>query len=301
MTKEITAFKSEQDLKVVLANQYMKAIKNLFGDKDLALEFLTNVVASVQRVPKLLECTQESLLNSFMTMASLKLMPSGVSGEAYVLPYEDRNKGVCEAQFQLGYQGLVTLFYRAGVKSIVAEIIYEKDFFEYLNGEVRHVPDIFAEDRGEAKGAYVVIELATGGNVNKVMSKKEILAIGEKFSKTYGKGFSIWDPKNDPQLWTWKKTVLKQAAKLVPKNDALNRAVAEDNKESVIADQGPSVDLEAPRDIDLAPYKEALENCTAIEDLERVWADMPGAAKGQLKDTMESVKAMIMSASKDIT
>ena len=61
----------------------------------------------VQRTPKLLECTPETLLNSCMTMASLKLMPSGVSGEAFVLPY--KNKGVMEAQFQLGYQGLVTL------------------------------------------------------------------------------------------------------------------------------------------------------------------------------------------------
>ena len=85
----------------------------------------------------ILECTPESLINSFIMMASLKLMPSGVSGEAYVLPYENRSKGICEAQFQLGYQGLVTLFYRAGVDAIYADIVREHDTIKILNGNLK--------------------------------------------------------------------------------------------------------------------------------------------------------------------
>ena len=73
-----------------------------------------------------------------MKCAELELFPSNVTGQAYVLPY----KGI--AQFQLGYQGLVTLFYRSGAKSIRAEIVYENDFFEYENGVIKHKPDPFA-------------------------------------------------------------------------------------------------------------------------------------------------------------
>src|SRR3990167_10425720 len=124
--------KNETDLKKILVGEYQKQIQNYFGDEKKALEFLSSAVATVQRTPKLLYCTPASLINSLMLMASLKLMPSGVSGEAYVLPY--KNKGIDEAQFQLGYQGLVTLFYRAGVRSIVAEIVREKDKFTYKNG-----------------------------------------------------------------------------------------------------------------------------------------------------------------------
>ena len=232
---QLQKIQNETDLKKVLAGEYRKQIENYFGDPQKALEFLSNVVASVQRLPKLMECTPESLINSFMVMASLKLMPSGVSGEAYVLPY--KNKGIMEAQFQLGYQGLVTLFYRAGARAIIAEIVYEKDEFSYKNGVLEHIADPFNDDKGAAKGAYVIVELQAGGKVTKVMSAKEILGIGKKFSKSFDTGFTPWKEANDPQLWMWKKTVLKQAAKLVPKNETIFKAIAEDNKDSIIEDR----------------------------------------------------------------
>lgn len=233
--KSVTAFKNELDLKATLANQYMKQINNYFGDDKEALKFLSSVMSAVQRTPKLLECSPVTIINSFMTMAQLKLMPSGVSGEAYILPYNSKNG--MEAQFQLGYQGLVTLFYRAGVRAIVSEIVFEKDKFTIHNGEISHEYDAFSDNRGKAKGAYVIVELQAGGKVSKAMSEKEILTIAKKFSKSYGTGFSPWSEGQDPQLWMWKKTVLKQVAKLVPKNETIFKALDEDNKDSVIADR----------------------------------------------------------------
>jgi len=240
---QLAAIKNEQDLKVVLSGEYRKQIENYFGNPQRALEFLSNVVASVQRNPKLIECSPQSLINSFMVMASLKLMPSGISGEAYVLPYNIKNQGMI-AQFQLGYQGLVTLFYRAGVRSITAEIVYEKDDFKYTNGVLAHNPDVFADDRGAAKGAYVIIELQAGGLITKVMSKKQILDIAKKFSKSFS-GFGPWSEGQDPELWMWKKTVLKQAAKLVPKNETIFKAIDADNQDSIISDRLDKAKIES--------------------------------------------------------
>lgn len=218
------------DLKKRLANEYQKQITNYFGDEKKALKFLSGVTSAVQKNPELLECSPQSVINSFMTMAQLELMPSDVSGEAYVLPYN--NKGAKQAQFQLGYQGLVTLFYRAGCKSINAEIVYEKDKFSYINGQVYHEPDVFADDRGKAIGAYVIVETQNGGKISKVMKKDEILRIGSRFSKSYKSSYSPWKEANDPELWMWRKTVLKQASKLIPKNETIYKAIAEDNKDS---------------------------------------------------------------------
>lgn len=259
----IIAIKSEKDLKQVLATEYMKSIQNFFGDEQKALEFLSNVVASVQRNPKLLDCKPETLLNSFMVMASLKLMPSGVSGEAYVIPY----KG--EAQFQLGYQGLVTLFYRAGVKSIVAEIVRQHDTFSYLNGEVRHVPDVFSDNRGEAIGAYVIVTLQAGGVIAKVMSKKEIMAIGKKFSQSFSSEYSPWNEKNDPELWMWRKTVLKQAAKLVPKNETIFKALAEDNKDADLKEVKRN-EIAGAIEASVDNYRTMLQACATVEALEHI-------------------------------
>lgn len=240
---EIQRFKSVDDLKLMLAKNYQKQVVNFLGNDKKANKFLSGIVSAVQRTPKLLECEPISVLNSFMLMAELDLMPSDVSGEAYVLPYN--TKDGMKAQFQLGYQGLVTLFYRAGARSIKAEIVHQNDKFDYTNGEITHSPDVFSENRGEAIGAYVIVELQGGGKVNKVMKKSDILGIGEKFSKTFRTTFTPWNPKNDPELWMWKKTVLKQSAKLVPKNETIYKAIAEDNKESNIDERMDAAKKEA--------------------------------------------------------
>lgn len=223
--------KSAEQLKVFLAKNYMAQIKNFFSDERQALKFLSSVMASVQKTPKLLECEQGSVINSFITMAQLGLMPSDISGEAYVLPYN--NKSGLVAQFQLGYQGLVTLFYRAGVQSIRSEIVRKNDDFSYENGIIRHKIDIFKsnEERGEPVGAYA-IAVVNGTEVAKAMNKKDILDMGKNFSKSYSTAFTPWKEANDPELWMWKKTVIKQLGKLMPKNETINRAISEDNKES---------------------------------------------------------------------
>jgi recombination protein RecT len=236
--------KTENDLKTLLATHYMKQINNYFGNEKQAMCFLSGVMAAVQRNPKLLECTPISLVNSFITMAQLRLMPSEVSGEAYVIPYNNSKKDgdkwikVLEAQFQLGYQGLVTLFYRAGVKSIQSEIVYENDSFSYINGIITHSPDVFSDNRGKTRGAYAIVVLGTGGIIPKVMSAKDIMAMGQRFSKSFTNKDSPWSGDKDPEKWMWKKTVLKQVAKLVPKNEEIFKAIAEDNKDSNIENDG---------------------------------------------------------------
>lgn len=235
MTQAIQKFTSDLSIADFINKNYLTQIKNYFSDNQKALEFLSNIRAEIQRNPKLLECDPETLINAFITMASLKLMPSGVTGEAYVLPY--KNKGVMEAQFQLGYKGLVTLIYRSGIKSIRAEIVYKNDKFSYENGVIKHSPDVFAEDRGNAIGSYVIIETETGGAISKVMKKSEIMDIAKKFSKSFGTSFSPWNAEKDPCLNMWKKTVLKQVAKFVPTNETISKAIAEDNKDSIISDR----------------------------------------------------------------
>ena len=219
--------KSPDDLKIFLAKNYMAQIKNFFGDEKQSMRFLSSVMASVQKLPALLDCESLSVVNSFMTMAQLGLMPSDVSGEAYVLPYKGK------AQFQLGYQGLITLFYRAGCENIRAEIVREQDVFSYKNGVINHEIDIFKsnEERGKPVGAYTIASFR-GQEISKVMNKKDIIDMGKNFSKSFATDFTPWKEKNDPELWMWKKTVLKQMGKLLPKNATIYQAIAADNEDS---------------------------------------------------------------------
>jgi recombination protein RecT len=162
-------------------------------------------------------------------------MPSGISGEAYVLPYNIAGK--MTAQFQLGYQGLITLFYRSGVQAIRAEIVRKNDVFTYENGNIRHEIDILKsnEERGEVVGAYA-IALLNGQTIGKAMNIKDILKYRD-FSKSKNSQFSPWNEKNDPESWMYKKTVLKQLGKLVPKNETIFKAISLDNQDSIISDR----------------------------------------------------------------
>lgn len=271
---QIQQFKDINTLKATLAGEYRKQIENFFGDPQQALEFLSNVAESVRRTPKLLECTPETIINSFMTMASLKLMPSAVSGEAYVLPYNI--KGVMVAQFQLGYQGLVTLLYRAGNREVIAELVRENDKFALSRGKIVHEvdPRKTKEERGKAIGAYSIIVTSTGGTVETYMTMDDILAHAQKFSKSFGGDFTPWNPENDPEGWMPRKTVLKQNTKLAPKSKEVHRAIAEDNKDSIISDRLPAA-LESGRSLSMGALmthdaKETDEGSQATEDKEPV-------------------------------
>lgn len=244
----IPVIHSPDDLKAFLAKNYLNQIKNFFSNEKQAMKFLSSVMAAVQKNPKLLDCEPMTIINSFMTMAQLGLMPSDVSGEAYVLPYQknkkvgDRWEKISEAQFQLGYQGIITLFYRAGGESVRSEIIRENDVFSYENGIIKHKIDIFKsnEERGKPVGAYAIANV-NGQEIAKAMNRKDILGMGEKFSKSFKSEFSPWDEKNDPELWMWKKTVLKQLAKMMPKNETIYKAIAVDNRDSIISDRNESL------------------------------------------------------------
>lgn len=206
---------------------YQKQVINYFkGSREEAMAFLTASIEYVRKVPKLLDCEKQSLLSALMISAQFRFMPSGVSGEAYIIPYGK------DANFQLGYQGLVTLIWRTGkVKSIKAIVVYDNEEFVYEEGmttKLIHKPTKFGEKRGAAIGVYAVAETVNGGHAFKVMSKDQVMAIKD-MSKAKARPESPWNSK-DPEMWMWKKTCVIQLAKLLPKSQEIVRAIEEDYK-----------------------------------------------------------------------
>ncbi len=213
-------------LKSAMAGDYLKQVTNFYaGNKDEALRFMTAAVEYVRRVPKLLEVDKTSLLTAFVQAAQFRFMPSGVAGEAYVIPYGN------EAKFQIGYQGIVTLLYRTNkVVGITSNIIYANDVFEYqegMNADLVHKPAMFGKPKGEAIGVYTVAIMKGGERTFKVMDKEAILGIKE-LSKAKSSKESPWNSDKDPEMWMWKKTCLIQHAKLLPKTQELQKAIETD-------------------------------------------------------------------------
>src|SRR6266849_9063658 len=99
---------------------------------------MRSIVISVERLPKLLECTRQSLLNASMSAACLGLEVDGVTGQAYLIPFKGR------AQLVIGYKGYTTLAARSGI-TITGAVVREGDEFDYELGSaafIRHKPAV---------------------------------------------------------------------------------------------------------------------------------------------------------------
>lgn len=225
----------------------LSRIENLLmGDKQKASKFISAMAHCVQTTPKLLQCTKESLFWAFIKCAEFDIYPSSVSWEAYILPYENRRDGTCEAQFQLGYQWFITLLYRSGIDLVETEIVFEKDQFTFEKGlekKLIHIPAInmSIEARGKAIWAYCIIHI-NGQKHFDYMNKEQIWQFRE-FSKSKDSKHSPWNSENDPRLWMWRKTVLKQVAKTLPKNLSFHEALAEDNKDTEFKDEPKKISI----------------------------------------------------------
>ena len=177
-----------------------------------------------------------------MNAAQLGVEPNTPLGQAYILPYN--NKGVMEAQFQLGYKGLIDLAYRSGeVEVVQAHIVYENDEFECeygLDPKLSHKPA--ASDRGEPIKVYAVFKTKSGGYGFEVMSMDDVKKHAAKYSKAYGSSFSPWKTNFEEMA---KKTVLKKVLKYAPLKSDFVRAVVQDNTiKSEISDDMYSVQNE---------------------------------------------------------
>lgn len=207
-------------------------IKSMEGEIAKALpsvitpERFTRIVLSAISVnPQLGACTPQSFLGAMMTSAQLGLEVNTPLGQAYVLPY--RNKGVLEAQFQLGYKGLIDLAYRSGeVEVIQAHVVYENDEFECSYGlEPKLIHKPADKNRGEAVKVYAVFKTKSGGYGYEVMSMDDVKAHAAKYSKAYSSSFSPWKTSFEEMA---KKTVLKRVLKYAPLKSDFVRAAAQD-------------------------------------------------------------------------
>lgn len=220
--------------------------------KHLTPERLLRIATtSIRTNPKLKVCTPESLLGAVMQCAQLGLEPS-ILGHAYLVPFKNAVKdysgkkigSVDECQFQIGYKGLIELARRTGqISSIMAQAVYEKDHFEYEYGideKLKHVPA--DGDRGPVVRYYAYAKFKDGGYSFLVMSKSDIAAHRDKFSKA--KTYGPWVDHFDEMA---KKTVLKALMKYMPISVEFQRAVDQDETtkhyETDVEDMSEAIDV----------------------------------------------------------
>lgn len=228
-----------------LVTQMSPAIKAALPAVMTPERFSRIALSALSANPALQQCSPGSFLAAMMTAAQLGVEPNTPLGQAYLIPF--KNHGQMECQFQLGYKGLIDLAYRSGeIKSIQAHEVKSKDDFEFAYGlepKLKHIPA--RRDRGETTHYYACFETKSGGVGFAVMSKEDVLAHAQKFSKAFGAG--PWQTNFDEMA---KKTVLKACLKYAPlKSDFVKAVAADATVRHDIADDMttvPTVDIDVP-------------------------------------------------------
>ena len=184
--------------------------------------FLRVVLTTLRTNPKLAACDPSTFLAAMMTAAQLGLEVNTPLGESYIIPYGK------DANFQIGYKGLIELAYRTRMyKDIDALEVYKNDVFDYEYGDKKYLKHKPAKKpEGEPVYYYAIYELVNGGQRFRVWPKEKVITHAEKFSQSFKKKTdSPWRSDFDSMA---KKTVLIDLLRYAPKSIEVSRALAVD-------------------------------------------------------------------------
>lgn len=193
--------------------------------KKDAERFSRILVTLTRLTPGLAECDAPSVIGGALTGAALGMDPTPGLNEFYLVPFNDRRSGKKQAQFVLGYKGMLELAYRGGCQKIVGREVCKNDVFKISYGfdeGMVHEPPV-SGPRGEKVGYYAIVTLPSGEKTFCYMTKEDIVAHANKKSPAYKSG--PWQTDFDAMA---KKTCLRQLFTWLPKSTDVSRALAKD-------------------------------------------------------------------------
>lgn len=195
----------------ILGAKFRERLLSQMGDPRIADKMANVLATEIARTPKLAQCDPSSVLMAALRCARYNLEPG--EGLACLTPMGGR----CE--FQIEYKGMVLLMDRTGrLQDINTVVVHETDEFEYYVDTslddgyiIRHRRGF--GNRGPMVAVYCVIRLIEGGNYHVVMDREEVEDIRDKASRGSQNPNSPWVKYASAM---WRKTAIKQAAKVCP-------------------------------------------------------------------------------------
>lgn len=218
-----------------------KKVTEMFGKESIAAGFISSVLSIANSNNALRKADPMTVVGAAMVAAQLKLPIVPTIGLAYIVPY----KG--QAQFQIGYKGLIELAERSGqFKCIIDEVVYEGQLISKNRFTGEYVFDEDAKVSDKVIGYMARFDLINGFSKTIYWSRAEIEAHATKFSQSFRSGYdSPWKSDFDAMA---RKTVLKALfSKYAPKSIDMQTAITSDQAvvkaNETITDQDSALDL----------------------------------------------------------
>lgn len=189
-----------------------KYVADVLGEKKSS--FAANLTSLVANNKALQECEPVTLIYAGIKATALNLPLDSNLGFAYVIPYKNNKANVTEAQFQIGWKGILQLAIRSGqFKTINVTDVRDGELvsFDLLSGRMEFNA---VEGRIDLPiiGYVAYFELVNGFSKSLYMTMEEIERHAQKYSQTYSskndyvKKSSKWTTDFDAMA---RKTVIK--------------------------------------------------------------------------------------------
>lgn len=169
-----------------------KLIANALHDPARCARFTASIVSAVSVNQALQNCDRNTVISGALLGESLNLSPSPQLGQYYLVPFNNKKKGIQDAQFVLGYKGYVQLALRSGqYKSINVEIVKQGEYKgrDPMTGDPRFQ---FLEDDDEWERLPVIGYMASFEYLNgfrKVLywSKEKMMNHADQYSAAFSR------------------------------------------------------------------------------------------------------------------
>lgn len=288
-------------LAMMNTDKFQRIINSTIKEPGRARRFVSSIVSSVAVNPSLQECTPQTILSGALLGESLNLSPSPQLGQYYLVPFKQKEKKdrygnvispeCTNAQFVLGYKGMVQLALRSGYYKKLTVVSIKGGELHNWNPitedfSITPIEDEEEREKASTVGYLASFEYLNGFTKTIYWSKEKMVAHADRYSAAFSKeatkglypkvSFADYEAHNYPQKDEWMyssfwykdfdgmahKTMLRQ---LISKWGvmSIDLQTAFDGDGAVVTDSGEFLHVEdaalpAPteQEYDAVPYEE---------------------------------------------
>ena len=255
-------------------------------------QMLASMLAAARGNPNLQICTPISWLCAVVMASQMGLKPNTPLGQCYIIPYWNSKIKRYEAQFQIGYKGIIEMGYRSDtITMIYADKVKKGDTLKYMKGTEEFLahdehPEKWEYDKATGEPIvthyYAVYKTIKGEKHFSIATRDSVLRHKERYSPAAKKdAFSPWNTTEDLMS---QKTLLKDVMRYAPLSENDRRILATD--ETVKSQITPNM-LDAPSIYEFNP--DDLKGMDDV-DFEGETKTPPAVSEGKKVTAQESDK-----------
>lgn len=260
------------------------AVKQKFSEvvNGNGQQFVASLLSVVTNNNLLAKATNESIMTAAMKAAVLNLPIEPSLGYAYIVPYKS------QAQFQIGYKGLIQLAQRSGqVTRLNAGEVYESQYkgFNPLTEDLEVDMTAIPKEKEKVVGYFAFMRLANGFEKTVFWTKERVQAHGKKYSQSFSSKYSPWQSDFDAMA---RKTVLKHMlSTYAPLSTELQEAIVADNEDSKLSEVKETKDITPQEPENLSDLLGAPEKAEQAKDVTPLEDDVQNAATDKVPDFVD--------------